>query len=191
MSRKKQAEESRKRIYEAAISLIAEKGFNETNITEICRKAHCSIGAFYHHFPTKDSILEETFRLADNQFSGWKKLDSENLSGKELIISYMKAYASLVSLESGLEFSKNFYNVRNKLFVRKGRSMQSRLTEIIRSALDSGEIKLDMSAEEACEWLFMGARGVVFHWCLNEGNFNLIDMMEIYARRALRGMEAD
>jgi len=157
VTRKKQAEESRIRIYEAAKDLIAQKGFLETNIADICRLAGCSVGAFYHHFPTKESLLEETFRLADAQFSGWKKLDDSNLSGREMIISYMKAYAALVSLESGLEFSKHFYNSRNKIFIRKGRPMQNRLIEIIKTALDAEELKLELTAEEASEWIFMGA----------------------------------
>jgi len=189
VSRKQQAEDSRHRIYEAARTLIAQKGFLETNITDICRVAGCSVGAFYHHFPTKESILEETFRLADAQFSGWKKLDASDQSGREMIVSYMKAYATLVSEESGLEFSKHFYNFRNKIFIRKGRPMQNRLVEIIKTALEEKELQLEMTAEDACEWIFMGARGVVFHWCLNEGSFNLIDRMELYTRRALKGIE--
>lgn len=187
-SRKRQAEQSKNRIYDAAISIFAEKGFDHTSINDICKKAGCSVGAFYHHFPTKDSILEETFRIADEQFSGWQIINSQDINGYEMIVAYMKAYAEQVSRISGLEFSKRFYNTDNKIFIRKGRSMQSRLIDIIQSAMTKGDISLELSAEEACDWLFIGARGLVFHWCLNEGEFDLVEKMEIYAKRALRGI---
>lgn len=186
-SRKIQAEQSKKRIYDAAISIFADKGFDDTSISEICKKAKCSVGAFYHHFPSKDSVQEETFRIADEQFSGWQSLSSRTMNGYEMIVAYMKAYAE-VSLENGVEFSKRFYNTNNKIFIRKGRSMQSRLVEIIRTALATGDISLETTAEETCEWLFIGARGIVFHWCLHEGDFDLIEEMEIYTRRALKGI---
>jgi AcrR family transcriptional regulator len=189
--RKKQAEKSKQRIYETAISIFSEKGFDDTSISEICKKANCSVGAFYHYFPSKDSILEENLRIADEKFSGWKKLIKEKLHGRELIIAYMKAYAKLVSRESGLEFAKRFYNGNNKMFIRKGRPMQTRLTEIINGAIEAGEVSLELSAEESCEWLFVGARGIVLNWCLHEGEFDLVDEMGIYARRALKGITVE
>ncbi|MDC7240601.1 MAG: TetR/AcrR family transcriptional regulator [Spirochaetales bacterium] len=189
-SRQEQAEESKKKIYQVAVDLIAEKGFDKTSITEICRKAECSVGAFYHYFPTKQSILEEVFYVADARFSGWDRFDEQCSNCREQIVSYMKAYAEFVSMESGLEFSKRFYNTGNKIFIRKGRAMQERLVELLRKSLESGQIKMEMTPEKACEWLFMGARGVVFHWCLHEGDFDLIEKMEDYTRIALRGLQA-
>jgi TetR/AcrR family transcriptional regulator, fatty acid metabolism regulator protein len=187
-SRDIQAEKSRRRIYRAAIGLFAEKGFDEASINDICEKAQCSVGAFYHYFPSKDSILEETFRLADQDFEGWKTLEGSEMTGRELILAYMSSYAELVE-STGLEFSKRFYNCRNKIFVRKGRAMQNRLTEIIRDSVESEDVKLIVSPEEACEWLFVYARGIVFHWCLCEGNFDLSVKMRKGMEHTLSGIE--
>ncbi len=188
-SRQEKAEESKRRIYDAAFDLIVEKGLEKTSITEICRKANCSVGAFYHYFPTKESIIEESFRLADARFSGWERLEGFEGNGVEHIVQYMMSYAEFVAIENGIEFSKDFYTPTNRTFIRKGRAMQERLTRIISAAVDSGELKLELSPEEACDWLFIGARGFVFHWCLHDGDFDLIEKMEVYTRRALKGIQ--
>jgi hypothetical protein len=67
--------------------------------------------------------------------------------------------------------------------------MQTVLATIIAEAMASGELRTDLGAEKASEWLFIGARGVAFHWCLKDGSFNLETAMRNYARRALRAIE--
>ena len=49
-SRDEQRIETRKRIYDAAIELFLEKGFETVTIEDIRKKAKVSVGAFYHHF---------------------------------------------------------------------------------------------------------------------------------------------
>lgn len=204
--RDQQARESKDRIYEAGIALFSHKGVDETSIAEICRAARCSVGAFYHHFPTKDAIIEENFRRADQSVGDWGKfIDWDGLTankagteaslpnrccGREAVLSYMDSYARLV-VSSGLEFSKRFYTWKTKTFIKKGRPMQTRLIELLQKGIDSGELCLDLPAEEACDWLFMCARGVVLHWCLHEGSFDLSGKMRSAIDRALRGITVE
>lgn len=195
--RGQQARESKDRIYETGIELFTEKGFDDTSIAEICRKAGCSVGAFYHHFSSKDAIIEEKFRRVDREVVRWGKAGSagksgaepERSCGRDAVLYYMDSYANLVTA-SGLEFSKRFYTWRNKNFIKKGRRMQVQLETLLQRGIDSGELKLTLSAEEACEWLFVCARGMVFHWCLHEGSFDLESEMRKALDRALRGIEA-
>ncbi len=186
-SRDIQAEKSRERIFQAAVKLLSEKGYVETSISDICRKAGCSIGAFYHHFSSKDKILEEIFYVADEEFKGWNSPDQEAVKGMDLILAYMDSYSRLV-MNHGLEFAKHFYTWKNKTFVRKGRAMQTRLLELIKMSVEKEELSLNMSPEDACDLIFMCARGVVFHWCLHEGAFDLSLKMKDTMERILKGL---
>lgn len=51
------SQESLERILDAAESLIAEKGFEQTTVAEIVRLASSSVGAFYGRFREKDDLL--------------------------------------------------------------------------------------------------------------------------------------
>ena len=41
------------------MKLFAEKGYDPTGVAEICAAAEVSKGAFYHHFPSKQSVFLE------------------------------------------------------------------------------------------------------------------------------------
>jgi TetR/AcrR family transcriptional regulator, transcriptional repressor for nem operon len=64
---------ARAKLLDAAISLIRERGFAATSVEEVCAKAGVTKGAFFHHFPSKDSIavaaLDRWGELSDTLFS--------------------------------------------------------------------------------------------------------------------------
>ena len=50
-------EESRARIYDAAMALFRERGFESATMRDVAAAAGMSLGAAYHYFPSKDSII--------------------------------------------------------------------------------------------------------------------------------------
>jgi AcrR family transcriptional regulator len=53
----KRSLETRTRIMKAALECFSRAGYVATGVTEICEAADVSKGAFYHHFPSKQSIF--------------------------------------------------------------------------------------------------------------------------------------
>lgn len=60
------AEVTKANIMEQAIRLFAEKGFQGTSTADVVQAAGCSKGAFYYHFPSKETLIEETFHFCQN-----------------------------------------------------------------------------------------------------------------------------
>jgi len=54
--------ESRERILESAGSLIRERGINASSISKVMAGAGMTVGGFYAHFPSKQSLMAETLR---------------------------------------------------------------------------------------------------------------------------------
>jgi AcrR family transcriptional regulator len=50
-------EETRRRVYEAAMGLFRERGFDATTMRDVAGAAGMSLGAAYHYFPGKDAIV--------------------------------------------------------------------------------------------------------------------------------------
>lgn len=50
-------EETRDRIYQAALALFRERGFESATMRDIAAAAGMSLGAAYHYFPSKDAIV--------------------------------------------------------------------------------------------------------------------------------------
>jgi AcrR family transcriptional regulator len=52
------AQETRRRIVEATLQLHAEKGVVATSHKDIAALADVSVGTVYHHFPTRDAVVQ-------------------------------------------------------------------------------------------------------------------------------------
>ena len=62
MTRKEQAELTRKKIIEAAKELNQEKQISEISVEDITKKANVSKGSFYTYFNKKEDVVEESLQ---------------------------------------------------------------------------------------------------------------------------------
>ena len=58
----------RERILMAALELFVEKGYFNTNIPDISKKSHCSVGSIYHHFVNKEEIADQLYKDGSQKF---------------------------------------------------------------------------------------------------------------------------
>lgn len=56
------AEDTRKKIYEAAMELFREKGFEETTMRDLAAKAGVALGGTYYYYSSKDAIVLAFYR---------------------------------------------------------------------------------------------------------------------------------
>jgi AcrR family transcriptional regulator len=56
------AEDTRRKIYEAAMELFREKGFEETTMRDIAANAGVALGGAYYYFSSKDAIVLAFYR---------------------------------------------------------------------------------------------------------------------------------
>lgn len=171
-SRALQAVKTKQKIYENSIRLFKKNGFDKVTIQDIAKASGVSVGSFYNYFGSKQDILYDRFVIADEIFSEFSSAGIKGNTYKDKISNYMLFYIDFV-LTQPYDFTKVLYNNDSKMFLRKGRAMQTLLDPLIQSAVDSGEIGCEMSVDEINEFLFQAMRGLVFHWCLNDGGFDL------------------
>ena len=173
-NRQIQSQNTYNKIYDIAINLITENGFDNITVSQICKAADVSVGSFYNHFKSKYYILNEIFKLADDYFLNLVSKNLNKGTTEEKIIKFFYYYAEYNN-ERGLDFIKQLYAGKNNLFTTKGRPMQLVLKNIIEEGQDSGEISIDMTSDEIVTYLFIWVRGIVYDWCLHDGKYDLID----------------
>lgn len=57
MTNQERSENTRNRILTAALTRFTQNGYDATSVANICSAAQVSKGAFYHHFPSKQTVF--------------------------------------------------------------------------------------------------------------------------------------
>ena len=189
-NRQIKALDTKDKIYNSAMNKFTEKGLERTTIQEICRDAKVSIGSFYNHFNSKEDIIYEIFKRADLNFEQFKERNMDKKGIRELILEYMDYYVSFVQTND-IQFTKFFYNTSNHYFVQEKRPMQ----EVLKSILREYDLELNRYYVEDTDMLvdrlFITSRGVIFHWCLKEGTFDLNEINRKHIEMVLSAVIMD
>lgn len=178
-SRSLQAQKTKERIYATSIRLFKSKGFDNVTIQDIAKAANVSVGSFYNYYNSKNDILNQEFLKADKIFNEFIVYGLKGNTSKQKIKNYMLFYIDFVKNQP-FDFIKILYNNSNTLFIKEGRAMQTLLDPIIEEGIKSGEIKVQMSINEINEYLYQAMRGLIFHWCLHDGSFDIHERAEKY-----------
>ena len=183
--RQLQAAETRNAIYNAAIELMDAEGYENITIAEISEKAGVSVGSFYHHFESKHDILAEIFRKGDEYFLDNVAGQLTATASKDQIVEYFRHYARFC-VATTVETTQQLFNPKVKFFVQDDRAMLQVLEGIIQEGIDTGQISSDRDAFSLVRMFFVFARGIVFDWSLQEGDYNLEETMQDYISQMLK-----
>jgi len=91
--------ETRKSILEAAMTLFAERGYQQVTTHQIARQAGVSVGALYRYFSDKENILKEIYKQEVTA------LRTRILEGFSVVDVVTKDARALVRTAIGLAFS--------------------------------------------------------------------------------------
>jgi AcrR family transcriptional regulator len=164
------AEDTRRRIYEAALDLFREKGFEQTTMRDIAAKAGVALGGAYYYFSSKEAIVlafyqemqESSHEAILHAISGQKKL-------KERIRCVIEKRLEL--LAPNRKFCDALFrhapDSQDPLspFSEETRAIRERSIDHLRAALEGGDIKVpaDLSPQlPYLLWLYQ--MGMILFW---------------------------
>ena len=164
------AEDTRRRIYEAALELFREKGFEQTTMRDIAAKTGVALGAAYYYFSAKESIV-----LAFYQEMQESSQDSilEAMAGHKKLKDRLR-----VVLEKRLELlapNRKFCDALFRHapdaadplspFSAETRPIRERAIEHLRVALEGGDTKVPVDLKPRLPYLlWLYQMGIILFW---------------------------
>ena len=188
-SRMTQAERtalSDRRMFEAAISLINDRGTQKTTLKEIGEMAGYSRGLANYRFGSKDGLMLELFARFDTR---WKEHLGSYIKGQtgiKAVLAAADALRDFLKLESN--YMRAMYilwyeslghesEIRNRLADHHD-VYRKDATEWIRGGIASGEIDPDIDPEQFavqyCAFIF----GVVYQWLVDSSAIDLDSLFD-------------
>lgn len=166
--------EKRKRIISAAITLFAEKGFNDTSMLEIARKSDVAEGTVYEYFQNKENLLisipnEKLTSLYEN-VSG----NSPEKKIKKIISSIFEFYYAEKDYSTILVL---MLRTNKKFHKSKSNEIIENLFGIIEDAIKKGQaeniFKADLDIDICRDLLFGTLDHIMIPWIMFNRQYDL------------------
>ena len=117
-TRRQQAEETKRHIFEVALALLDRRAFEQIKVRDIVEAAQVSVGTFYNYYATKLDVYYETYQLADEYFEDVVAPALIQPTARERILYFFDEYARYSSEITDISLTKLLYNSNNKCFDR-------------------------------------------------------------------------
>ncbi|MBR4261719.1 MAG: TetR/AcrR family transcriptional regulator, partial [Clostridia bacterium] len=136
---------TKRKIFEAAMELFAQKGYDGTSVEEITSVVGIAKGTLYYHFSSKEEIfyflVEEGMKLLKNSIEiKTSKIENSIDKIKAIILIQIKIivkYENLITLLISQMWGKEERNLRCREFICDYTSF---IEEIIKQGIEKGEI---------------------------------------------------
>jgi AcrR family transcriptional regulator len=183
-------------LFQAALSLIADRGVKGTTLAEVGEAAGYSRGITAHHFKTKDRLLQATARYVHERYASLLAAKKAK-SGLETIVQIVELSCTARSVEVtravSLMQKEAFFDTSGlkDVFKKYNRAALQRIENEIRAGMASGEIRKRINPRAEAAILLALIRGVRAQWILSAEKVNLPKMKRELTRFARRNLAVD
>jgi AcrR family transcriptional regulator len=173
---KTKSERTEAKIILALQSLARTKGYASTTVRDICSEAGISIGAFYHHYASKEALVNQCFSLFDDT------LDEElsrisTIPSIEAIKTILLKQTEFIVKEAGAlitEYYKVILSQDSKPAVREDRRYYRAVETLVEKAMEQGLLSKKHTVRQTSELLIRFVRGEIIDWCLHNASYDIV-----------------
>lgn len=158
---------TRERLYNAAVSLIAERGYDATTMSDIAERADTARGTAFNHFPTKGAFAVEWHRRR-RQEAAAVAAHAEDIGTRARIRVYFAHLASVNERERALTANMLLGWLHAEGPVRDAHWLGDDLIPWIEAGQRTGEIDPTVEPHVPANLLLDGYLGVLYRWMADE-----------------------
>ena len=179
MTRKEQAKQTKEKLLNISVRLIREKGYDQVKLTDICKEAGVSIGAFYHHFKNKADIVQELYAQCDEVFETEVYPLFKDRTDIGAIYDYLTCqvdYGEAFGIDVVTQIYKAQITDGAEYFLSMDRGLPNGLIQIVTNLQNANVVTKSKSAEAIAKELLIVSRGILYNWCQCKGSYNIKEL---------------
>lgn len=162
--RERKKQETRLRILEAALTLMAEKGYDAVKVEDICARADVANATFFAHFPTKSALIvafnEDVAERLRERLEGYDLPAVERLELlRALMLDEWTARAELLRAIVADAAAQDA-----AAFAESSTSLVALVARIVAEGQEAGELSRDFDARLVAQCLVGAWRAGTLEW---------------------------
>ncbi len=184
-----------KQIIDAAIVVIAENGYHQSQVSKIAKQAGVADGTIYLYFKNKEDILISVFEEKMEMFAdNLKPIVLENISASEKLFKMIKNHFTVLAdnhhlaTVTQLELRQSNLALRLKINAIL-KNYLILLDSIIKEGIENGEFEKTMDIRLARQMVFGTIDETTTTWVMNEHKYDLVDLTSKVHRLLLNGVK--
>ena len=190
--KKKNDRNTKGKIVSAAWQLFYMQGYDDTTVDEIVEASGTSRGSFYHYFTSKDDLLTSLSYLFDEKYEELIDTMDPALSPLEKLV-YMNQELFMmientvsVSLLSQL-FASQLVTKGERHLLEPIRTYYKLLRQITIEGQQQRIFRDELSINDITKAYAVFERGLMYDWCLCNGNYSLCQYSSMMLPPFLKG----
>ena len=176
--RQLQAIQTKNKIYDKAMEVINDQGYENTTIEDMTNAAGVAKGSFYNYFETKEALILYTFQRSDEIYEKvYKKVEDKPFL--IMMADFIRlSYKQYEKRGKGIirAIISNYFTYHEFNYYGNDRSLIACLKKIIQKGKDEGVVRTDVSNEDLVVPILSTLIGVEVLWCMNEDGLTLSEM---------------
>ena len=167
--RTRRREDTRQRLFEAAVELIAEQGFSATTVDDIALRAKVAKGTVYYNFASKTALFEELLRHGIGLLTDEFRAAVAGLAPREAVdalvraqLEYIRRYRAFAQLLLSEMWRTNREWQQTLVLLRE--QAIGVIAETVQAGVDSGDLPADLDVRVASSALFGVGLVVAVDW---------------------------
>ncbi|MER2071336.1 MAG: TetR/AcrR family transcriptional regulator, partial [Psychrobacillus sp.] len=183
-----------KQIIDAAIIVIAENGYHQSQVSKIAKQAGVADGTIYLYFKNKEDILISVFEEKMEVFAdNLKEILKEDISASEklykMIENHFKVLASNKHLATVTQLELRQSNLALRLRINAIlKNYLTLLDTILKEGIKNEEFENSVDIRLARQMVFGTIDETTTSWVMNEYKYDLVGLTEKVHRLLLKGI---
>lgn len=188
--KQERSRETEAALIRAAMKLSMTKDTSKVTVREICAAAGVSVGAFYHHFESRQELFTSAYKNFDHELNRHMELRCQNkepLQALTDLLMFQIAYVSREAAGSLVQYFCAILTDSSHGSVSPDRTYYRYTYDCVQRLADAGMLRPECNPQKIAELCISFVRGCLLDWTLHNQNYDVVEHMRSILPILFRG----
>ena len=192
--KQERSRETENALIRAAMKLCITKDSAKVTVREICSAAGVSIGAFYHHFESRQELFTTAYKSFDTELNRHMELRCQGKEPLQALTDLLLFQVTFVAQEAAGALSQYYCAILNddtRAAVNPDRTYYRFTHHCVQRLAEAGMLRPEYSSHKIADLCICFVRGCLIDWTLHNQNYNIVEHVRTVLPILFRGFLAE